>query len=140
MFIVPLWNGLQQSQYRTHDRTFELFSIAPDDDSDGNDADALIPKYNQSPLPSLYSSLNSGGSLPLDEMIKAEDKSKSARDIDINIPGDKHDLNETFFDLIVGTGFISEAAAVEEVGGDPSFLLDYDEDEDKWDEWVAGFL
>lgn len=36
------------------------------------------------------------------------------------------EVEESFFDLIVGNDFVDEAAAVEEVGGDPWFLQEDD--------------
>jgi len=93
-----------------------------DDGGGGNNVDASIRTNNdQSPLPSLPTSLKSDNGVPLVRII-------GKGDIDVNIE------EETFFDLIVGTGFVSEQAEVEEVGGDPSFLADYDDDDEKWDE------
>lgn len=41
-----------------------------------------------------------------------------------------HSPDDSFFDLIVGNDFVDEASAVEEVGGDPWFLEDHEEDDD----------
>lgn len=41
------------------------------------------------------------------------------------------DREKSMFDLIVGEGFVNELAEVEEVGGDPSFLWNEEDDEEE---------
>jgi len=104
-----------------------------DDGGGGDDAGTSIP-----------GSSNIDGDVPFIRKKRTEDTvaisiggTIDIEPMDIDIDDDDAQVlrEETFFDLIVGTGFVNEAAGVEEVGGDPSFLPDYDEDDDeKWDE------
>mmetsp|Transcript_21221 Transcript_21221/g.25254 ORF Transcript_21221/g.25254 Transcript_21221/m.25254 type:complete len:159 (+) Transcript_21221:143-619(+) len=108
-------------------------------DGDGDDAGTSIPVNNKH-LPPFLPSSNIDGDVPFIRKKSTEDTVTTGDTIDIDVDIDINDgtqvlRDETFFDLIVGTGFVNEAAGVEEVGGDPSFLPDYDEnDDEKWDE------
>ena len=132
--VPPSFSSLKFSSNNDHIAPYSQISVHPTIHPFGTIQHPILSLFlSQSSLPDDPSfTSNSANSSAVRSRIESDEGCQTTTQkeecADLQTDVETSFGEETFFDLIIGHNFNSLADEVEEVGGDPFFLTDYDDD------------